>query len=94
MKVLIKEPNKKSRVEEIENELQPIQEIVGGYIETVTLSEKLVMILNEEGKLQGLEPNFQLGKDVIVGTVIFAGIGGEDFTSITDQDLEELQNQL
>lgn len=41
----------------IKNELKALQETVGGYIETLTLAEGVVLICNEEGKLLKLEPN-------------------------------------
>jgi hypothetical protein len=37
--------------------LEELQKIVGGYIEVLTLDKRLIMIINEEGKLSGLESN-------------------------------------
>lgn len=42
---------------EVKNELKALQEAVGGYIETLTLAEGVVLICNEEGKLLNMEPN-------------------------------------
>lgn len=80
-------------------ELQMMQEIVGGYIETVPveLDEKwsgeagvgLQMIINEEGKLMGLPLNVaatemaNLRKDCIVGTAILMGVKGENLIGLT-----------
>jgi hypothetical protein len=41
----------------VENGLEPLQDAVGGYIEQLTLSNKVVCILNEEGKLLKLSKN-------------------------------------
>ena len=41
------------------------------------------MIVNEEGKLQGFQPNFRLDHDLIVGTAVFVGVSGEDFCSLS-----------
>lgn len=87
MEVLIKEPGKKAQLKNISNNLNTLQEIVGGYIETVTF-DKAVVICNEEGLLKGLPFNCEIkreikGKDVsakFVGTIIICGIDGEDFT--------------
>ena len=51
------------------------------------------MIVNEEGKLKDLEPNFYVDrlKDTILGTAIFCGEDGEDFTDIDEHDLTVLQ---
>ena len=66
-----------------ENSLKALQNLVGGYIETVSLPHGICMIVNEEGKLQGLQPNFRLDHDLIVGTAVFVGVSGEDFCSLS-----------
>lgn len=87
MKVLIKEPEKMAYIKEIENELKPLQEIVGGYIEVITLPRNTALIINEEGKLKGMAPNFPLGWDTIVGPAIFLKTTGEEFTDFDDENL-------
>lgn len=80
MRVIIKNPGEQvGHFEEIENELIPMREIVGGPIETVYLGRGLVMIVNEEGKLWMLPENFRTEYDVIVGTAIVAGTCGDEF---------------
>lgn len=70
------------KVEKIMDDLKTLQGIVGGYIEIPYISEQLAnkgidIIINEEGKLEGLKPSFVVvGKggeviDVICGNVIF-----------------------
>lgn len=39
--------------------LAELQSIVGGYIEIIYLPDGKIMVLNEEGKLDGLEVNIQ-----------------------------------
>jgi hypothetical protein len=75
IKVIIVEPNKVARVEEIENTLSNLQSIVGGHIECIRMDGHDI-IINEEGKLLDLEPNFGLygGKDYVAGTAIFTGV--------------------
>ena len=93
MRVLLKEPGKDPRTMIIPNDLGTLQQLVDGYIETHTLTDGLVMIVNEEGKLKGLEPNFYVDrlKDTILGTAIFCGEDGEEFTDIDEHDLTVLQ---
>lgn len=92
MKILVLEPNKGFKVREIEGELKDYQEIVGGYIEAVpTRNDNILMICNEEGKLEGLEPNFKMGNDIVVGSVLFVGRGGEDFRELTDEEITEVK---
>ena len=58
--------------------LEELQTIVDGYIEVVRLGENRIMVVNEEGKLQGLPfnkraTNLVVGygiNDVIVGTAL------------------------
>ena len=59
MKVLIVEQGKKPYVKDIENNLESMQKIVGGYIETIYPfdDENVVLVCNEEGKMNGLPLN-------------------------------------
>ncbi len=82
MKVIVKAPNNPAIEVEIENELEALQGIVGGYIECVPLSDDALIICNEEGKLHNLLINFKTPIDFIVGTAIICGDGGEDFTDV------------
>lgn len=93
MRVLIKEPGKDPRTMVITNNLHLLQQLVDGPIEVHKLTDGLVMIVNEEGKLKNLERNFYVDrlKDTILGTAIFCGEDGEDFTDIREQDVAVLQ---
>ena len=83
IQVLIKEPGKPAEMEPLfDNTLEAFQKAVGGYIEAVTISPNLVVICNEEGRLMGLEPNVVINGIDFVGTVIAAGVKGENFSSI------------
>ena len=84
MRVLIKEPGKPWETAEIENTLEALQGVVGGYIETMPIvamdsDEKAVMIMDEEGKLKGKERNITICGHDIVGTVIICGRDGSEF---------------
>jgi len=77
-----KNPVKKEIGDDIAAGLHDLQSIVGGLIEAVPY-EDFLLICNEEGKLQGLAPNFFHGNDLIVGDVAFIGKDGESFVSLT-----------
>ena len=100
IKVLVIEPKKKPVVREIEDTLESLQSIVGGYIEVVyPFDDPVGVICNDEGKLIGLQPNRALyhnGEiyDLLVGTVIVAGLGAEDFCSLTDDLIEKYMNKF
>ena len=76
---------KKLETKEITNELEDLQEIVGGYIEIPFLSQKFLdngidVIINEEGKLiEGLKAEIAIVNekrgnilDIVYGNCIFA----------------------
>jgi len=91
MKVIIKRPCDQFGEEAtIPNTLKALQEAVGGYIETVTLDNGVVLICNEEGKLRDMPYNFthrQMFGAIplqypIFGTVIACGAEGDEFADI------------
>lgn len=60
MKVVVVSPGKKPTVEEIDNNLESMQQAVGGYIEVLHLfsDERICLVCNEEGKfLSEMKPN-------------------------------------
>lgn len=80
--VIIKESGKTPVVEPMfDNDLKAFQKAVGRYIETVTFAE-VVIICNEEGRLLGLPANTTVGGVDFCGTIIAAGVKGEEFTSL------------
>lgn len=94
MKVIIKEAGKKPRITEIENSLSALQEAVGGYIETVTFAEDCCIICNEEERLQGLPYNLTFCGVSFVGTILFVGVAGDEFTDLSKECAEILVGQL
>lgn len=81
--VLTKQPGKLAELEPLfDNKLESFQEFVGGYIETFTLPNDLVVICNEEGRLLDMEPNVVINGVDFVGPVIIAGVKGDEFSSI------------
>lgn len=81
MIVLKKEPGKDPVLTDIDNTLESFQKNVGGYIETVTLTEELVIVCNEEGRIQSLPYNCTLLRAVdFYGTILVVGMQGEYYT--------------
>ena len=74
----------------VSNTLENLQKTVGGYIETVTLDNGVVLICNEEGKIRDMPYNFTLRRihgiipihNPIFGTVIACGSEGDEFADI------------
>lgn len=86
IRVWIKDPGKKPESIMILNELDMLQDLVNGYIETVTLAEDLVIICNEEGRLLGMPHNCRIGGIGFCGPVVIAGVNGEEFASAPGED--------
>ena len=100
-----KEPEIIYLSEKSENCLPQLQALVGGNIECLSLDSLnkdigVDMILNEEGKLIGLEPNILLREkyidrtlsnkvcDVIMGNAILIGVSDYDFTSLPENEIQ------
>ena len=94
IRVLIVEPMKEPYAREI-GALEDMQKIVGGHIEAAyPFAEPVALVVNEEGKLLGLPENRVItGEDglipidIICGTFFVAGVGAEDFVSLTDEQI-------
>lgn len=75
-------------VKEIANELNALQAEVDGLIECVYLDDGCIAVVNEEGKINGMEPNRRMGADIICGPFFICGDDGENFASLTDEQIE------
>ena len=70
----------------IENTLEAFQEAVGGYIETITIFEGIVLVCDEEGTLKGLTPSCNVLGVEIVGDWLLVGAKEDEFTDLKDTD--------
>ncbi|MBQ4093918.1 MAG: DUF3846 domain-containing protein [Oscillospiraceae bacterium] len=71
---MIVRPGEEPYISWLSNDLSALQGFVGGYIETVSLGQNLVMVCNEEGKLMGLpRSGFSWQGDPIVGNFFVCG---------------------
>lgn len=93
MKVLIVEPMKPCYVREISG-LKAMQEAVGGDIDaTYPFEEAVAVVCNANGKGLGLPCNRPLMDesglpyDIVCGTFFLAGLGAEDFVSLTEEQI-------
>ena len=101
MTVLLVEPDKYPRPVEMGTELEDLQKAVGGYIEVVyPFDEPVGLIMNEEGKLDGLPLNRALrdddGKiyDVVAGPFLVVGLTEENFGSLTPEQLAAFEEKF
>lgn len=89
--VVVVEPGKEPYTKTIGRGLKPLQNEVAGHIEVIyPFNDPAAIILNNDGKYQGLARNRGLydGKgelcDVIAGTFLVIGVKGEDFVSLSE----------
>lgn len=95
IRVVLVEPGKYARVEDINCSLEGMQKIVGGYIEAYyPFEEEVCIVCNDEGKITGLKPNRAIyGKDnqivdIIAGTFFICDCSGENFKSLSEEQLK------
>lgn len=84
------EPNQLPKKIEVKNNLYSKQSLVGGNIEYCRIldDDNVVLICNEEGKINGMEPNRDIGHDIIFGPFLIVGDDseiGEDRSLTEDQ---------
>lgn len=93
--VLYKRVGREPEVVEIENTLQAMQSLVGGFIEVIPY-DYYELVCNDEGKLQGLYPNVGFDYDIINGNFFIANDNYEtgDFASLTDKNIEKIKENL
>jgi len=96
MKVIIVEPGKFAKIDEIESSLESYQHVVGGYIQMVyPYDDPVAIVCNEEGKINQLPLNRAMTDenghvwDIIAGTFFICGLGEEDCISLSDELAEK-----
>ena len=92
IRIVLKKVAEKPKVMNIENTLEAKQKLVNGLIEVVQITDDILLICNEEGKLENLLPNLVFDYDYIVGDCFFVGDDYEngDFKSLTDEQVKEV----
>ena len=96
MRILLIEPEKEPTVDEIDDTLEAMQKTVGGYIQAIyPFEDSVALVCGDEAKLQGLPLNralYERGSrvpyDIIAGTFFVCGVGDENFTSLTDEQIQ------
>ena len=101
MNVLVVEPYKEPYEKEIDPGLESLQHEVGGDIEVVyPFDDPVGIVCNEEGKLEGLPLNRSLKDedgeiyDILAGTFIVAGLGEEDFESLSKEQMDKFKEHF
>lgn len=86
-----------------EHKLTALQQLVGGYVEKISITEKVDLVMHEEEKfIQGHKANPIAGHllhhfdialhpgDYIAGDVVLVGVDGADWISVPDSTADTL----
>lgn len=101
--VVLCEPGKMAKAATIEASLESYQKAVGGYIEAYyPFEEPVCIVCNEEGKINGLPLNRAVyaesdrGEmlDIIAGTFFICECSGENFGSLSPEQLRRYTEQF
>lgn len=83
---------------EIPNTLSSLQKQVDGLIEYYYMPdiEDAVIICNEEGKINGMGPNREVGRDIIFGPFLIVGDDAEigESCSLTDEQISKFKDMF
>lgn len=96
-RIVYVEPNKPAYATEIGSDYNALSNAVKGMIEVIhDTDDDLCYVGNEEAKLIGMEGNRHLsnGVSIIAGPFLVIGDDGEDFRSLTDEEIEEYVNKF
>lgn len=84
IRVLVKKPGEGVRIRVIENSAKAFQEVIGcRTVTNVMLESDLTLLVDDDGKLKNSPPNLIIPGNLVVGTVIFAGVKGNKLASIS-----------
>ena len=99
--VLVVEPMKEPYVKEIDSGLHALQAEVGGDIAaSYPFDDPVGLVLNDEGKLIGLDLNRSLRDehgeiyDIVAGTFLVVGLGPERFSSLSPDMIQKYTEQF
>ena len=99
--VLVVEPMKEPYVKEIDPGLHALQAEVGGDIAaSYPFDDPVGLVLNDEGKLIGLDLNRSLRDehgeiyDIVAGTFLVVGLGPESFSSLSPDMIQKYTEQF
>lgn len=85
MQAIRKKPGCEPELIDIDNTLAVLQQEVGGYIETVSIAD-VVIVCNEEGRLCGLPYNCRFVGVDFVGTILVVGRNKDEFCDVPEAD--------
>ena len=74
--------------------MKSLQRAVDGHIAPVYLGDGTILMCNDEAKLIGMDGNRRLGDSTIAGPFFIVGEDGEDFRSLTDDEIQRYMKRF
>ena len=94
LRVLMVEPHESPHELFITDQLDDLQETVGGLIEVIGNGDGTLIVCNDEAKLNGMDGNRRINGDVIAGPFFVVGEDGENFRSLTDTEMQKYMQRF
>lgn len=96
MRVLFREPvNQPLRLIEVENDVESIQKLIGGYFAVIKIREDICCIFDEDGMLKMLPTNYYIDEyGWIVGNVLFCSFEESELTSLNDEQIKFIKDYI
>lgn len=101
MDVLLVQPGAYPQSVTIETGLEALQSAVGGDIEAVyPFEDNVALVVNEEGKINGMPLNRALRTedgdihDIVAGDFLVVGLTEDDFGSLTPEQMEKFEKEF
>ncbi|KUO64693.1 MAG: hypothetical protein APF84_06130 [Gracilibacter sp. BRH_c7a] len=93
--VLLCPPGSKPKLIEIYNEVKVMEELLEGRLGIKVLEEDgICLVFNDEGHTKALDLNRVIQEDPIFGSCFFCRKEGERFTSLTEEEILDLEHLL
>ena len=93
LRVVMVEPHEAPYELNITDQLEDLQETVGGMIEVIGNGDGTLLVCNEESKLMGMDGNRRLNGDVIAGPFFVCGLTEDDFRGLTEEEVQKYMNK-
>ena len=94
LRVLMVEPHESPHELFITDQLDDLQETVGGLIEVIGNGDGTLLVCNDEAKLNGMDGNRRIDGDVIAGSFFVVGEDGENFRSLTNEEMQKYMQRF